>query len=524
MTEAVDRKGIGVPWDAIKRSHASQPRNVEAFNHAIDYLEGRMVEHVRDELRDLFSESNKGDTDQRMQPIAIPLTERYVSESATLYNREVQREVTDIASGKPDKDLTKRWKEYLDGIGFNRSLHGADQLTALLRSCGVWLQEKRGDLDVVITAPQLVTLVKPEARENFNPVSLDDYQGALIELGASNDTKQWAYISRAITAYYDGDKPEEGRNVSVHANPWQWGVMRPGRAKPETQSLMPFALLQHPMPLQHAIPAHDADVARLNHEINVMLSSVIDTFRFQSYATPVIYLAVTNAGEHERPHGVRFPIRLQVGESASYITSGVSYVELLGFLQSLTKLVGVMKRQSPNEFAIEGAGPQSGFAKLVDSLPKIEARRERAEAMKAAEEQRLFPIVASILTRIGVFKESELAGKKLVVTYTDIEMPMSVDERTRQEEHDIKHGLTTPAEILAKRRGITTEDAEKLIAENRARQQRSGGPSTEAQQPGVQSGEQSQGGPQSAGGVAPLRSQRAGLGARLDAALRTGRG
>jgi hypothetical protein len=77
----------------IKKTRRAEMRaDVEL---SVDYLRDRQLDDVEAHLLDRFPRSQAGSAGQEISAVAIPLTQRFISESATLYNRGVRRWFTD---------------------------------------------------------------------------------------------------------------------------------------------------------------------------------------------------------------------------------------------------------------------------------------------------------------------------------------------------------------------------------------------------------------------------------------------
>ena len=61
------------------------------------------------------------------------------------------------------------------------------------------------------------------------------------------------------------------------------------------------------------------------------------------------------------------------------------------------------------------------------------------------------------------------------VTYSDISIPRSVDEKVKEAEFKFKHGLSSPARELVEKEGITLEEAEERIAKDKQVENKNGG-------------------------------------------------
>ncbi len=446
---------------------------------AIDFLENRQIEHVRSELMRRYPRTQGGGSGQGIQPVCVPLTERYIAEAADAYNRTVKRKVAN-EDGSTDEAMTEVVNADLEACGYNERLHRVDQLDNLTGGCGVWYQAKRGKLRPVVTYAHQIHEVAPVDGAFMDPADPDDYAGYVVEMHhAANDSWQpsrgsFAFITPAQVAYYTtamGDPFSAVESMQTYESPYRWPQVvdtDDQRGMDKELPLQMLTLWHKQLPVGGVIIDTDADIAQANLELNVQLSLLLDTIRVQGWAMPVLTLTNPEQAPQNMSWGARFPLALASGETASMLTSSAPYDEIVRALNAFVKFLAMAHRQSPNDFSLEHVGAASGFAKLVDSLPKLEARRERLARLKYLEEHVAWPRIAAVLKYLG--REGfagDISKKRLVVEFEGIEFPQSVDERTKEEEHDIKHGLTTPAKILAKRKGITVDQAEQEIAENR---------------------------------------------------------
>lgn len=423
------------------------PPEVADYDTAVDYLERRMMGDIERELRATYNASMSGDRREQMKAVAVGLVERFIAETATLYNRPVER-VLFGAGGEKDEEATERLADALRFIGYDLAMQQIERYEALLGSCGWWAQIKRERVRVVPVLPQRIVPLPPVDLAGFDPLDQEDYEAWEVRLGEDR---------RALIGEQEIETYERGLSVSSGSA---------STASPHGFSRAPFAVISATPSSDFVIPGNDVPIVRAVRDVCTYLSSLFDTVRFQGYAIPILTLIDKATAPTNRPIGVRFPLALNAGESATFATPNVPYRDLVETLQAFVSMQAIAQRSSPSEFALSGEGsPQSGFAKLIASLPKIEKRAERAERFRMIEEQRLWPILAEGLVKTGAIPASD-AALRLAVTYGKLDVPESADERVRLEEHEIKHGLASAAEILARRRGISLEEAEQIVEAN----------------------------------------------------------
>ena len=278
--------------------------------------------------------------------------------------------------------------------------------------------------------------------------------------------------------FFEGKPDQINQILSIHENPFM-GMQVIDRIDSDSDGdsivteardlpLQMMTFWHARPPVDGLIPNTDASIVRANLEVNVNLSAIFDTIAFQTHAVPVMNLNNPSSPRAKRRTGSRFPMVLDITETFNYVSAATNYVQQVEALKDFVRMTALAKRFSPNDFAIDGAVATSGFSKLVDSLPKLEARREHLRRLRHIETQVAAPRIVSILTKLGSLDE-DAVGLRMRVKFADIEFPKTEDEIDKEIARDIKYGFSSAAQILAKREGISVDEAESRIQENNAR-------------------------------------------------------
>lgn len=473
----------------VKRAEPSGASKGE-HDRALDYLAGRMVPHVKDELARRYASTQKVKAGDEMMPQTLPLVERFAAEAANAYDKGVKRRVVgeDGEESEATERVTYALNNLADEMDLDESLYTLDQIQSVVEACGGWVAMKRGRPTLRMAYAHQAHLVRSE-EPGFDAASQRDYEAFVIELGSSGSTKsQYAWVARGETAYYEAHSATSAREIDVHANPWTWPQVRDDAAetaRPAIQSLpiMPLIWWHRRPPMRQILPDVDSTVASIGHELNLAWSALMDIFRLQSFATLVLQ-EMQDRGAF-RLWGMRFPLKMTPGESAQYLSANVNYDGLVNMLISYQRVAALALRMNPNDFSIQQQAAMSGFAKLVDSLPKLEARNSRVRRLRRTEADYLWPVLCSLMIWRGDVGQ-EAQKMRLVTDFPDVEFPESPDEIAKRLETDIKYNLDTPAHVLARRKGISLEDAKSAIAENAEinRELKSSTPGEQAQSPG----------------------------------------
>jgi len=448
----------------LKAKRACKDNLASQFETAIEYLDGIQVEDTRRELMNRFPSSMTGDSGQSIYPVTMPLTERYVAEMATAYNRPVKRTLTLKNGTETDETIeaTSRLNDALAECEYDEVMHQVDRNTVLLGTMGTWHGYDDGGLRVEAVYPQDVYPVASEdiaARQQ----DVSGYKGFVVETSHAQEDvyfaekRSFAYITREGTVYYDGGDAREPRDTKgLLPNPYSFN-QRP---------VLPFVFWHRQKQIKRLISDAEPDIVFANREANIMFSLLFDTIRFQGYDTPIKKLIEPRDPKAKQKHGARFPVLLELNEDFSFASSNAPYAAIVDVISKYVRLIAVCKRLSPNDFASDGIAPASGFAKLIDSLPKIEARKERIARLKAIEEHSAWPVNCAILVWAGVLPESAKT-MKLRVQFSEIEMPKSESERSQANTTDVQLGITSPIQLIMERYGLSEEAATEAYEKNK---------------------------------------------------------
>ena len=458
---------------------AGRARMREQFERAVCYLKGEQRADVERLLAERFPSSQEGDTGQRIAPVVMPIVDRYVAEAATIYNRTVKRSlVTD--DGTPVEDMTKTYNQALERARYDEVMHANDRITVLLKTSCPLFEAKRGDLRVTIKYPHDVYPVVGEDPEFIDAADPDDYVGFVVELfWAQEDVSQaqqrtFVFLGRDEYIFYTGEAPDQvGEVLSRWPNPYRWPQTielvdrATGTRTLKTNQVVGGRMLTFwhtALPVGELLVDTDCDIVEANRELNIAWSMLFDTLRFQSYGIPVLK---TNKSDHKArmKWGARFPAVIGLEESLEMATAAVNYSDQVALLKAFSQQLAVSRRCSPNDFSLEGQAAISGFAKMVDSLPKIEARDDRIRRLLYLEQFVAWPRQAAVLVHLGVLPAS-VFKLRLSVEFDKISFPETQDERSKRIETDMKYNLTNPVDVLMRMHGLREDEAKEKLLRN----------------------------------------------------------
>jgi len=466
--------------ELLKALRQSKQFSRQAYNsevrRAVDYLEGRQRDDIEQELQTRYSKSQSGNTGQQIYPVTMPITQRYVAEAANAYNKPVIRSLVNDA-GEEQEEVTKALRDHLDRVGYDEIMHQNEKLTILLGVSCVWYQAKRGMLRPVVTTvddvyPVAATDALMDDGVAADPKDQNDYAGFIVQLVHAIDDiskiqqNQFALITPAEVIYYKAIDPYEPRMETMERVPNPVRFPQPSaNGKLSEQALQMFTVWHSGLPLRSLLGSADAQIVDANRELNIQWSLLFDTIRVQGWSSLLLSVMDPNSAPTSISHGARFPITLKAGETASMMNGSTPYGQIVEVLKTFSKLLAISLRQSPSDFSVDQAAAVSGFSKLVDSLPKIEARQERIRRLTHLEQYVAWPRIAAIMIHLGLLPK-EAAGLKLRVRYAAIEYPKTPQEEQIELDTNFKHGLDSPVQVLMRRHGWNKQEAEAFWGEN----------------------------------------------------------
>ncbi len=454
-TEALVKESCG--RDAMNERKSFQA----LYDTAVDYIDGDMLTDVDALLSARYPNRQRSDPRARIAPYTLPLVPYYLAELATLYDKAPKRTLVD-EQGEPDEDESERLNEALSEIGYDSTLRYVHKAACLLKSAGLyWQVDEDGLPDPIFVPPQDIYPIAPET--THNPANQSAYVGFVLDNRQSVRASTGLVMRRTYTLVKpegvleyvaSADQPHIVREtISQFANPYKAPL---------------FTIWHHEKPARELLSFAEPPILNANRNLNVQFSVLHDIFRFQAGALPIQVVANPDVhGAMSTPVGVHFMQTLRIEESMQYLQAGNDWGALLKFLVDYANMMLMLSRTGAGgELNMEGRQVASGFAKLIDELPKLEAR-ESAIPQAQRNEKRQWPILRAMLQKAKRMS-AKANALTLQVEYASNVVPQSPQERIAELTFEFERGITSPAEYLAEKKGITQEEAKTRIAENLA--------------------------------------------------------
>jgi hypothetical protein len=157
-----------------------------------------------------------------------------------------------------------------------------------------------------------------------------------------------------------------------------------------------------------------------------------------------------------------------------FLTRSTPFTEVDAQIQREMQTLAFTRNLPPNDFAFRGgSSPESGFSKLVDSLPLLDLRASRISQVGVPTEAELVQVEAAILSYyLGVSVPSSLG---VDVTFPAMAFPVSDAEKAtarktlrEAQQIEIAMGLLSAKEILMEEEGLSEEEAVAKVEANTA--------------------------------------------------------
>ena len=433
-----------------------------ACKQALKYLDADMAPDVRSALQARYPRRQTGSpVGQKIHPVVIPMVQRFADDQANAYTKPVSYELTDADGNTNDatENATAIYQRAVEDASYQERRQELHRRMIICRAYGVWDQWAHDTLRAELFAPYEIAAIKDGRLASDQR----DYGAFSFDLGECDDGHEYALNEKGEVTFYKGgsaESPTEVTDVEQHE-------YKDAKGEPLNMA----SIWSHRAPVDSLAPRAPSGVVHANHEINVALSLIIDIMRWQGYGQVVLSVTDTALQRVRRQWGPSTPLTLSAAlqESASMLQATTSFAEMIGILEFIAATVGWAERMAPSEMNLKGDGASvsSGFSKLVESIPKMEAREGQLTRLTIMEERVAGPRNISMLVVHGDMPEAALSYR-VKVKFGGIRFPETQDERAKRYETDLDHGFVDEADLLMEREHISRNEAEERIAKNKA--------------------------------------------------------
>ncbi len=226
--------------------------------------------------------------------------------------------------------------------------------------------------------------------------------------------------------------------------------------------VLPFVFSHREEQLDSFFVEGASDLVSANEHINITMTEMQLGLRFQMFGQPVVTGLISDnanvrAGSDEiltLPEGSNYDIVSPEGNVRDVIENIKWQIELVALNNHLFVT-----------FAQSGGEVPSGISLMIKDLERHEDFIDDKELYRQYEKD--FYKVEYALSQINNLGLPEPSQFK--VDFSEVEYPMTTQDKIMLNEYKLKHNLTTQAELLAdENRDLSIEDAIQVIADNKS--------------------------------------------------------
>jgi len=225
--------------------------------------------------------------------------------------------------------------------------------------------------------------------------------------------------------------------------------------------VLPFVFTHREEQLDSFFVEGASDLVSANEHVNITMTEMQLGLRFQMFGQPVISGLISDnnqvrAGSDEiltLPEGSSYDIVAPQGNVLTVIENIKWQIELVALNNHLFVT-----------FAQSGGEVPSGISLMIKDLERHEDFIDDIELYRQYEHS--FYQIEHAISEINSLGLPE--PKRFKVDFSEVEYPMTTQDKIMLNEYKLKHNLTTEAELLAdENKDISVEEAEKIIEENK---------------------------------------------------------
>ena len=225
--------------------------------------------------------------------------------------------------------------------------------------------------------------------------------------------------------------------------------------------VLPFVFTHREEQLDSFFVEGASDLVSANEHVNITMTEMQLGLRFQMFGQPVISGLISDnnqvrAGSDEiltLPEGSSYDIVAPQGNVQAVIENIKWQIELVALNNHLFVT-----------FAQSGGEVPSGISLMIKDLERHEDFIDDIELYRQYEHS--FYQIEHAISEINSLGLPE--PKRFKVDFSEVEYPMTTQDKIMLNEYKLKHNLITEAQILAdENKDISVEEAEKIIEENK---------------------------------------------------------
>lgn len=244
------------------------------------------------------------------------------------------------------------------------------------------------------------------------------------------------------------------------------------RENEHSYGCVPFAFIHDRLPVDGFwVEGRGRALAWANNEFNSKLSELAHTVAMQGFGLMEIVNPDPAQNIHVGPaRAIRFTVSGNEPFGVNFKSPNAPIRELIEDLEFLLRTLLKTQRVPESLLSVQPLSHQSGVSILAQQTPVLEDRIERQQVFRAFESELAETTAALLHAHEGFQGEAEVH-----LNFPEPELEQSIRERTEADEFKLKHGMTTPWELMLRDnpdRFKDTEDAKQAWKSNLSRSRR----------------------------------------------------
>jgi hypothetical protein len=401
------------------------------------------------------------ETCREMAPVTLPVCRFFVKELSKVFLGGANLPLVD-ADGKPlptDGEDAKAWVKLQEDVGLALKLKRLDRYTTLFHTAFLRWAYSAAGVSTQIVFPHLVEAVMDQ---DF-PMDLDRAHLVRVELtGAAGET---ADDDRRFECFC-AREGEELHAIVRGDGTVEWAAAQYDYRDEDGRALVPLiAFTQHTEELG-LFALVEQGLHEFNLAIDVAITGLFEIAETQGWGE--LFITVPDGGKPPAKiiRGPRRAMPLTDGNTASILNYNAPISELAAKLDQDLKRQAVLNGIPPGAVSLEARAVSSGIALQIEMRPLLEERQDSVEVY-AQPMRRVWQVARAVWAAYAATgaKDAKPFGKGVHARWEpgEIQMPESEDVLVERMLIEARAGYRSDEEAVARIRGVSEEEAAKLL-------------------------------------------------------------
>lgn len=391
----------------------------EEVRKSLDYYSGSLTEQY---IEPYF----KSDAFQEIPHYNTNIVKKFINRMSKIYTIGAKRNVS------------KKYEELTEVK--NARMKQMERMTRLLGTCATYVMfnEEKQEFDY-----RPIYYFEPYFGDNvYKPEAI--VYPMMHGHADISDTQELQY------AYWDSQicvKFDENGNILEEVN--------------HNLGILPFVFTHREEQLDSFFVEGASDLVSANEHVNITMTEMQLGLRFQMFGQPVISGLITD--NNQVRVGSDEILSLPEGSSYNIVSPQGSVESVIENIKWQIELVALNNHLFVT-FAQSGGEVPSGISLMIKDLERHEDFIDDKEIYRQYEHD-----FYKVEYAISQFNDLGLPDpKRFKVDFSEVEYPMTTQDKIMLNEYKLKHNLVTEAQLLAEEnKDISVEEAEKIIEENK---------------------------------------------------------